>query len=56
MPNSGDNAEILKLKELNKHICAHRKPYFFIYRYNTTKAKYDKYINHSYMYTDNKQH
>lgn len=43
MPNNGDSNEILELKEFNKHICAHRKPYFFIYRYNTTKAKYDKY-------------
>ncbi len=43
MPNNGDSNESLELKEFNKHICAHRKPYFFIYRYNTTKAKYDKY-------------
>lgn len=43
MPNSGDSKEILDTKDFNKHICAHRKPYFFIYRYNTTKAKYDKY-------------
>lgn len=44
MPNNDDNEEIIELKEFNRHICAHRKPYFFIYRYNTTKAKYDKYV------------
>lgn len=44
MPNTDDIAEILESKEFNKHICAHRKPYFFIYRYNTTKAEYDKYV------------
>ena len=44
LPGNGDSQEILALKEFNKQICAHRKPYFFIYRYNTTKAKYDKYI------------
>lgn len=44
MPNNDDTAEILAAKEFNKHVCAHRKPYFFIYRYNTTKAQYDKYV------------
>lgn len=44
MPDKGDTDEILDIKEFNKNVCAHRKPYFFIYRYNTTKANYDKYI------------
>lgn len=44
MPDKNDSDEMLALKEFNKRICAHRKPYFFIYRYNTTKARYDKYI------------
>ena len=44
MPNKDDSPEILEVKEFNKHVCAHRKPYFFIYRYNTTKTKYDKYV------------
>ena len=44
MPNKDDTHEILQQKEFNKHVCAHRKPYFFIYRYNTTKARYDKYV------------
>ena len=44
LPSEGDDAEIEELKRFNKQICAYRKPYFFIYRYNTTKAAYDKYI------------
>ena len=44
MPNKDDSVDIVEQKEFNKHICAHRKPYFFIYRYNTTKVKYDKYV------------
>ena len=44
LPDGGDSEEILEAKEFNKHICAHRKPYFFIYRYNTTQAQYDKYV------------
>ena len=44
LPSEGDDEEIATLKEFNKRICAHRKPFFFIYRYNTTKAKYDKYV------------
>ena len=35
---------MVNLKEFNKRICAYRKPFFFIYRYNTTKAEYDKYV------------
>ena len=44
LPSPDDNDEIAKIKEFNKKVCAHRKPFFFIYRYNTTKAKYDKYV------------
>ena len=44
LPSEEDNEGIAELKEFNKKICAHRKPFFFIYRYNTTKAQYDKYV------------
>ena len=44
LPSRDDTAEIESLKMFNKRICAYRKPYFFIYRYNTTKMEYDKYI------------
>ena len=44
LPMLNDSEEILKQKQFNKAVCAHRKPFFFIYRYNTTKAKYDKYV------------
>lgn len=41
--DSQDSEEVIKEKEFNKSICANKKPYFFIYRYGTTKAKYDSY-------------
>lgn len=44
LPSEDDDAEVAAIKEFNKKVCAHRKPFFFIYRYNTTKAKYDKYV------------
>lgn len=44
LPSDGDDVETAALKDFNKQICAYRKPYFFIYRYNSTKAEYDKYI------------
>lgn len=44
LPSPDDDEEITKIKEFNKRVCAYRKPYFFIYRYNTIKAKYDQYI------------
>lgn len=44
LPSEDDDEEIAAIKEFNKKVCAHRKPFFFIYRYNTTKAKYDKYV------------
>lgn len=43
LPNKDDDEETLSLKKFNKPLCAYRKPFFFIYRYNTTKAKYDTY-------------
>lgn len=43
LPSDDDDEEVAKIKEFNKKICAHRKPFFFIYRYNTTKAQYDSY-------------
>lgn len=43
LPSEDDDEDIAQLKEFNKKICAHRKPFFFIYRYNTTKAQYDNY-------------
>ena len=44
LPSEDDDEQIAALKEFNKKVCAHRKPFFFIYRYNTTKSKYDKYV------------
>ncbi len=44
LPDEGDNIDTVELKKFNKNICAYRKPYFFIYRYSTTKAEYDQYI------------
>lgn len=44
LPSEDDDEETAALKEFNKKVCAHRKPFFFIYRYNTTKSKYDKYV------------
>ena len=44
LPLDEDDAEVKEIKEFNKHICAYRKPYFFIFRYNNTKSAYDKYI------------
>ena len=39
-----DDTDTALLKTFNKRICAHKKPFFFIYRYNTTKSKYDQYV------------
>jgi hypothetical protein len=44
LPSDGDDDTVAVEKAFNKTICAHRKPFFFIYRYNTTKAEYDKYV------------
>lgn len=44
LPSDGDDADMAAQKSFNKTVCAHRKPFFFIYRYNTTKAEYDKYV------------
>lgn len=44
LPSLDDSEELSNLKRYNKAICAYRKPFFFIYRYNTTKIKYDKYV------------
>ena len=44
LPNDGDSDDIADSKKFNKTICAHRKPFFFIYRYNTTKTEYDNYV------------
>lgn len=44
LPSKEDDEEIAVLKEFNKKICAYRKPFFFIYRYNTIKTQYDTYV------------
>lgn len=44
LPSINDSDEMTKMKLFNKEICAYRKPFFFIYRYGTTKAEYDKYV------------
>lgn len=44
LPSEDDDENTANIKQFNKKICAYRKPFFFIYRYNTTKAEYDKYV------------
>lgn len=44
LSSENDNEDMVNLKQFNKKICAYRKPFFFIYRYNTTKTEYDKYV------------
>ena len=44
LPNKNDSAEILHIKEFNRKVCANKKPFFFVYRYNTIKSEYDKFI------------
>lgn len=44
LPEDGDSEQVAEIKNFNKSICAYRKPFFFIYRYNTTKSEYDKYV------------
>lgn len=44
LPNDDDDEIILDNKKFNKSICAYRKPFFFIHRYNQTKTEYDKYV------------
>lgn len=44
LPSDRDDENVLEIKNFNKNICAYRKPFFFIYRYSTTKATYDKYV------------
>ena len=44
LPEDDDSEELAELKKFNKTVCAHRKPFFFIYRYSTTKAEYDNYV------------
>jgi hypothetical protein len=44
LPSDSDDDKVAITKNFNKRICAYRKPFFFIYRYNTTKSEYDKYV------------
>lgn len=44
LPSDGDDENVSEIKNFNKNICAYRKPFFFIYRYNATKLAYDKYV------------
>ncbi|MGN5455186.1 MAG: hypothetical protein ACI4XN_04305 [Candidatus Kurthia intestinigallinarum] len=44
LPSDKDDEKTAAIKEFNKKICAYRKPFFFIYRYNTTKSEYDRYV------------
>lgn len=44
LPAEDDSDAIALEKEFNKKICAYRKPFFFIYRYGTTKSQYDSYV------------
>lgn len=40
-----DSDEEIALKEFNQKICANKKPYFFMYNYDTEKKKYDSYLS-----------
>lgn len=40
-----DSEEILKKKELYRKICAHKKPYFFMYNYGNIRQEYLDYMN-----------
>ncbi len=44
LPSENDDDFTANQKKFNKQICAYRKPYFFIYRYNNTKSAYDRYV------------
>ena len=39
-----DSDEIQKKKQFNKTICANKKPYFFMYNYDTERINYQKFI------------
>ena len=42
--NEEDSEEEIKHKKFYQSICAHKKPYFFIYNYQSLKREYDVYI------------
>lgn len=39
-----DSAEIQQQKSFNQKICAHKKPYFFMYNYDSERINYKKFI------------
>lgn len=39
-----DSPEVIEHKKFYQKICAHKKPYFFIYNYPSLKKEYDEYI------------
>jgi hypothetical protein len=39
-----DSEEEIERKTFNQKICAHKKPYFFLYNYLSLKRDYDKYV------------
>lgn len=41
---SDDSDEIIAQKEFNRAICAHKKPYFFMYNYDFERIKYNKFL------------
>ena len=42
--NQDDSDEVIARKKLYQAICAHKKPYFFIYNYPYLKKEYDEYM------------
>lgn len=52
----GDDDDVAEIKNFNKPICAYRKPYFFVFRYNHTKSAYDKYVKQVDMKLQQKYH
>ena len=39
-----DSDEIIAQKDFNRSICAHKKPYFFMYNYDFERVKYNKFL------------
>lgn len=42
--NEGDSEDVIEHKKFYQALCAHKKPYFFIYNYPHLKKEYDAYM------------
>lgn len=45
--NEDDSPEEIARKQLYARLCAHRKPYFFMYNYSSLKTEYDSFIKNA---------